>query len=109
MLNIYSIKWLTSWHIICSHIQNLNFEHPNIESGKTEVIKADTKNVEELERTVFIMKRVVEKVQAENKRLLNEKRPTTERVVSIHFLFSFLISKIPIFVIKFKQINLNFL
>lgn len=65
-----------------SHIEILNAEHPNIETIQTQVINTETKKVEELERTVFIMKRVVEKLQAENKRLLNGKRPISERAVS---------------------------
>lgn len=43
---------------------------------------AETKKVAELERTVFILKRVVEKLQTENKRLSNGKqRPCIERTV----------------------------
>lgn len=43
---------------------------------------AESKRVSELERTVFILKRVVEKLQAENKRLLTGKRPLSDRSVS---------------------------
>ncbi|XP_018571875.1 centrosomal protein of 290 kDa [Anoplophora glabripennis] len=39
----------------------------------------EPKRVSELERTVFILKRVVEKLQAENKRLLTGKRPLSDR------------------------------
>ncbi|CAG9830349.1 unnamed protein product, partial [Diabrotica balteata] len=41
-----------------------------------------TKKVSELERTVFILKRVVEKLQAENKRLVSGKRPLSDRSAS---------------------------
>lgn len=43
---------------------------------------SDSKKVDDLERTVFIMKRVVEKLQAENKKLLNGKKPIPEKIVS---------------------------
>nr|CAI5868963.1 unnamed protein product [Callosobruchus analis] len=43
----------------------------------------ERKKVSELERTVFMLKRVVEKLQAENKRLMNGKRPLSDRVVCI--------------------------
>ncbi|KAH1009795.1 hypothetical protein HUJ04_002101 [Dendroctonus ponderosae] len=39
----------------------------------------EEKKVSQLERTVFILKRVVEKLQVENKRLLSGKRPLSER------------------------------
>ncbi|CAH1173755.1 unnamed protein product [Phaedon cochleariae] len=42
----------------------------------------ESKRVSELERTVFILKRVVEKLQAENKRLCNGKRPISDRAAS---------------------------
>lgn len=42
----------------------------------------EEKKVSQLERTVFILKRVVEKLQVENKRLLSGKRPMSERSVS---------------------------
>lgn len=43
---------------------------------------AEAKKVSELERTVFILKRVVEKLQVENKRLQSGKRVLPDRVVS---------------------------
>lgn len=83
---------------IYSYIEILNAEHPkeDITSKTSQVDSTDTKKVEELERTVFIMKRVVEKLQTENKKLLSGKRPISERVVSnafvlrIHFFLRFL-------------------
>lgn len=43
----------------------------------------DDKKVAQLERTVFILKRVVEKLQVENKRLVGGKRPLSERSVCL--------------------------
>ncbi|KAJ8982775.1 hypothetical protein NQ317_018187 [Molorchus minor] len=45
-------------------------------------IGSDLKKVSELERTVFMLKRVVEKLQAENKRLVTGKRPIADRASS---------------------------
>lgn len=60
----------------------MNAEHPNMDLVETQVINTEIKKNEDLERTVFIMKRVVEKLQAENKRLLSGRRPISERAVS---------------------------
>ncbi|XP_015840436.1 centrosomal protein of 290 kDa isoform X2 [Tribolium castaneum] len=49
----------------------------NVESITSDVAlnpKSDIKKITELERTIFVLKRVVEKLQAENKRLLTGKR-----------------------------------
>ncbi|XP_044259542.1 centrosomal protein of 290 kDa-like isoform X2 [Tribolium madens] len=49
----------------------------NMESITSDVAlnpKTDIKKITELERTIFVLKRVVEKLQAENKRLLTGKR-----------------------------------
>ncbi|CAH2007824.1 unnamed protein product [Acanthoscelides obtectus] len=50
----------------------------------TQVIptRDEIKKNSELERTVFMLKKVVEKLQAENKRLMNGKRPLSDRVAS---------------------------
>lgn len=45
----------------------------------------NSKKIPDLERTVFVLKRVVEKLQVENKRLLSGKRPCSERLV-INFI-----------------------
>lgn len=61
----------------------MNADHPKEDAiEKAQIVHEDSKKVEDLERTVFIMKRVVEKLQTENKRLLNGRRPLSERVVS---------------------------
>ncbi|KAL3280008.1 hypothetical protein HHI36_017516 [Cryptolaemus montrouzieri] len=44
--------------------------------------KPESRKVSELERTVLILKRVVEKLQTENKRLLSGKRPLMDRTGS---------------------------
>lgn len=46
------------------------------------VESTEDKKVSQLERTVFVLKRVVEKLQVENKRLTGGKRPLPERSVS---------------------------
>ncbi|XP_045460169.1 centrosomal protein of 290 kDa [Harmonia axyridis] len=42
----------------------------------------ESRRVSELERTVLVLKRVVEKLQTENKRLLSGKRPLADRTLS---------------------------
>lgn len=77
---------------------------------ETQVIKAETKNIEELERTVFIMKRVVEKLQAENKRLLNGKKPLIERAVNIPYFWLYFLTFITPYLLKTEKcFNLNLL
>ncbi|KAJ8934433.1 hypothetical protein NQ318_017134 [Aromia moschata] len=50
------------------------------------VNSGEAKKIPELERTVFMLKRVVEKLQAENKRLVSGKRPLSDRSVSMEKL-----------------------
>lgn len=52
------------------------------------VESTEDKKVSQLERTVFVLKRVVEKLQVENKRLTGGKKPLPERSVCNHFLFN---------------------
>ncbi|XP_050500647.1 centrosomal protein of 290 kDa [Diabrotica virgifera virgifera] len=51
-------------------------------SSDPQASSPETKKVSELERTVFILKRVVEKLQAENKRQVSGKRPLSDRSAS---------------------------
>ncbi|XP_056644391.1 centrosomal protein of 290 kDa [Diorhabda sublineata] len=48
----------------------------------TQPVSPETRKASELERTVFVLKRVVEKLQAENKRLVSGKRPLSDRSTS---------------------------
>ncbi|RZB39236.1 centrosomal protein of 290 kDa-like, partial [Asbolus verrucosus] len=57
----------------------------NVETVISDVVpnpKTDTKKISELERTIFVLKRVVEKLQAENKRLMTGKRFYPDRLGS---------------------------
>lgn len=71
-----------------SYIDALKAENTNKESVEvvSDTGNAETKKKSELERTVLVLRRIVEKLQAENKRLLNGKRPFSDRVVSIKII-----------------------
>lgn len=59
---------------------------PNTSSGsQAGQSTQESKRIGELERTVLVLKRVVEKLQTENKRLLNGKRLPMDRTVSSKF------------------------
>jgi hypothetical protein len=58
--------------------------------------KTDAKKITELERTIFVLKRVVEKLQAENKRLLTGKRFYPDRLVINRCSFSLTTLSIPV-------------
>lgn len=54
----------------------IQHQHQVTESGDHQPPPAtDSKKISELERTVFVLKRVVEKLQVENKRLVGGSRP----------------------------------
>ncbi|KAG5876192.1 hypothetical protein JTB14_001935 [Gonioctena quinquepunctata] len=53
-----------------------------VDKNITSTSDPDAQKVTELERTVFILKRVVEKLQVENKRLVSGKRPLSDRSAS---------------------------
>jgi hypothetical protein len=75
--------------VISSYIEALKKE--NVESANPDVganPKTDAKKITELERTIFVLKRVVEKLQAENKRLLTGKRFYPDRLVINRCSFS---------------------
>lgn len=77
---------MSDFKLICfSYIQLLKDENQKQVSSASDVPRvaesADDKKVSQLERTVFILKRVVEKLQVENKRLVSGKRPLSERSV----------------------------
>lgn len=79
-----SIDFITERIFIYSHIEILNSQQSNAGNIENQILNEEAKKVDDLERTVFIMKRVVEKLQAENNRLLNTKRPVAERSVRIN-------------------------
>lgn len=75
---------MSDFKLICfSYIQLLKDENQKQVANDVPRVaeSADDKKVSQLERTVFILKRVVEKLQVENKRLVSGKRPLSERSV----------------------------
>ncbi|KAK9884908.1 hypothetical protein WA026_009146 [Henosepilachna vigintioctopunctata] len=72
-----------------NYIEVLKTERDKSARANTSTVQAqaskagqESRRVNELERTVLILKRVVEKLQTDNKRLLSGKRPTSERAGS---------------------------
>nr|XP_023020845.1 centrosomal protein of 290 kDa [Leptinotarsa decemlineata] len=57
------------------HTQEMNHDVP-------QTAAPESKKVSELERTIFILKRVVEKLQVENKRLVSGKQPLSDHSAS---------------------------
>lgn len=62
--------------------ENTN-KHEVDNSGDHVQQNVETKKVSELERTVFILKRLVEKLQAENKRLNSGSRLCTQSTTNV--------------------------
>nr|XP_022901566.1 centrosomal protein of 290 kDa isoform X1 [Onthophagus taurus] len=50
------------------------------EKNPPETVNEEHKKQSELERTVFVLKRIVEKLQVENKRLQNSSKPVNEKI-----------------------------
>ncbi|CAG9760704.1 unnamed protein product [Ceutorhynchus assimilis] len=59
--------------------ENQSSQASNVIEAPSSTDLSEDKKVPQLERTVFILKRVVEKLQAENKRLVTVKRPLSDR------------------------------
>lgn len=78
----------------CSYVEALKSENESLKTSTntsdphegTETAPNSTKKMAELEKTVFVLKRVVEKLQAENKRLLGGSRLCTLGDRSVSYL-----------------------